>query len=193
MPLKLGSLPVRTPQCSTSQTNDHTYTQLGSIFYLTTFYKRDEIAFRLALFYGAATIAGAFSGLIAFGVFQIHHDSIPGWKFLMIIEGGITVLLAAFAVWWLPESAAKCRWLTDEEKAMANARMLQDSSKATDEKLNIKLAVKKILDWRIMAYAILAFSYGTASSIVGNFLPQLVGRLGYSSIKTNLYTVARKF
>ncbi|PVH76158.1 MFS general substrate transporter [Cadophora sp. DSE1049] len=162
----------------------------GIIFYLTTFYKRDEIAFRLALFYGAATIAGAFSGLVAFGVFQIHHDSVPGWKFLMIIEGGITVLLAAFAVWWLPESAAKCKWLTEEEKAMARARMLQDSSKVTDEKLDIKFAVKKILDWRIMAYAILAFSYGTASSIVGNFLPQLVGRLGYSSIKTNLYTVA---
>lgn len=111
----------------------------------------------------------------------------------MIIEGGITVLLAAFAVWWLPESSAKCKWLTAEEKAMSKARMLQDSSKETDEKLNIKVAIGKILDKRILAYAIIAFSYGTAASIVGNFLPQLVARLGYSSVKTNLYTVARKY
>jgi hypothetical protein len=131
--------------------------------------------------------------LVAFGVFQIKDSVVPGWKFLMIIEGGVTVLLAGFAVWWLPENTASCKWLTEEEKAVAKSRMLQDSSQETDEKLNIKAAISKLLDWRVMAYAVLAFSYGTAASIVGNFLPQLVGRLGYSSVKTNLYTVARRF
>jgi hypothetical protein len=110
----------------------------------------------------------------------------------MIIEGGITVLLAGFALWWLPKNAANCKWLTEEEKYCAASRMLQDSSKENNEKLDIRVAIRKILDWRVMAYAILAFSYGTASAIVGNFLPQLVARLGYSSVKTNLYTVARK-
>lgn len=150
----------------------------GRIFYLTTLYKRSEIAFRLALFYGATTIAGAFSGLVAFGVFQIDHARVPGWKFVMIIEGSIAVLLAAFAVWWLPESAAKCTWLTEEEKAMARARTLQDSSKETDKKRDIECAVRRILNWGVMAYAILAFSYGTASSIVGNFLAALGGEVG---------------
>ncbi|KAJ4304646.1 hypothetical protein N0V90_000172 [Kalmusia sp. IMI 367209] len=41
----------------------------GCIFYLTLFYKRDELAFRTAVFYGTATIAGAFTGLISYGVF----------------------------------------------------------------------------------------------------------------------------
>ncbi|KAF8859132.1 hypothetical protein BDZ45DRAFT_742582 [Acephala macrosclerotiorum] len=78
---------------------------------------------------------------------------------------------------------------TEEKKAVAKAQMMQDSSKETDEKLKIKVVASKILDWRILAYSIVAFSYGTGSSIVGNFLPQLVVRLGYSSVKTNLYTV----
>lgn len=30
----------------------------GVIFYLTQFYKRNEIAFRLSIFYGMVTIAG---------------------------------------------------------------------------------------------------------------------------------------
>lgn len=59
----------------------------GVVFYLTLFYTRGELGFRIALFFGSALLAGAFSGLISFGVFQIHHIMIPGWKWLFIIEG----------------------------------------------------------------------------------------------------------
>src|SRR5690348_17143515 len=57
----------------------------GVVFYLTLFYTRGELGFRIALFFGSALLAGAFSGLISFGVFQIHHATIPGWKWLFII------------------------------------------------------------------------------------------------------------
>lgn len=59
----------------------------GVVFYLTLFYTRGELGFRIALFFGSALLAGAFSGLISFGVFQIHHATIPGWKWLFVIEG----------------------------------------------------------------------------------------------------------
>jgi len=50
----------------------------GVIFYLTTFCKRRELASRLSLYYAASQIAAAFTGLLAFGVFQIH-GYIYGW------------------------------------------------------------------------------------------------------------------
>jgi MFS family permease len=58
----------------------------GVIFYLTTFYKRTELAGRLSIFYAASEIAGAFTGLIAYGCFQIT-GSIHGWQYLFLIEG----------------------------------------------------------------------------------------------------------
>jgi MFS family permease len=58
----------------------------GVIFYLTTFYKRNELAGRLSIFYAASEVAGAFTGLIAFGVFQIK-SSLHGWQYLFLIEG----------------------------------------------------------------------------------------------------------
>jgi MFS family permease len=58
----------------------------GVIFYLTTFYKRDELAGRLSIFYSASEVAGAFTGLIAYGVFQIK-SSLYGWQYLFLIEG----------------------------------------------------------------------------------------------------------
>ena len=50
-------------------------------------YTRGELGFRIAIFFGSALLAAAFSGLISYGVFQIEHDVIPGWKWLFLIEG----------------------------------------------------------------------------------------------------------
>jgi MFS family permease len=61
------------------------------IYYLTTFYRRGELARRLALFYAASNIANAFSGLLAFGVFHIQ-SKLDSWRYLFIIEGSLTVL-----------------------------------------------------------------------------------------------------
>jgi len=41
--------------------------------------------FKLALWFGFATVAGAFGGLIAFGVQHIH-SSVADWRLLFIIE-----------------------------------------------------------------------------------------------------------
>lgn len=54
------------------------------IYYQTTFYRRGELARRLAIFYAASSIASAFGGLLAFGVFQIEGGSIANWRYLFI-------------------------------------------------------------------------------------------------------------
>lgn len=61
------------------------------IYYLTTFYRRGELARRLALFYAASNIANAFSGLLAFGVFHINSH-LESWRYLFIIEGSCTII-----------------------------------------------------------------------------------------------------
>lgn len=64
----------------------------GVIFYLTTFYKRNELAGRLSIFYAASEIAGAFTGLFAYGFFQID-GALKGWQYLFLVEGRFPILL----------------------------------------------------------------------------------------------------
>lgn len=124
-----------------------------------------------------ATIAGAFSGLISFGVFQIHHR-IAGWKYLFIIEGGGTILLATFALWWLPHSGPECHWFTEAEKQATRLRLLQDGSNlkkgnGSAPPSSLRLEIKKILDTifdrHIIAWALCCFCYGVAQNSVSNF------------------------
>ncbi|KAL8681023.1 MAG: hypothetical protein Q9224_006893, partial [Gallowayella concinna] len=98
------------------------------IYYQTTFYRRGELARRLAIFYAAQSIASAFGGLLAFGVFQIKSDTLAEWRYLFIIEGCCTILFSFFAFFYLPQSASTAKFLSPEEKELAYFRMQVDSS-----------------------------------------------------------------
>jgi MFS family permease len=109
------------------------------IFYLTTFYRRSELARRLAIFYAASNIANAFSGLLAFGVFQIKSHLVDHpWRWLFIIEGSLTVLFSIFVFFNLPKSAAEATFLNEEEKALAYHRIHVDSSSVVNESFNLR-------------------------------------------------------
>lgn len=51
----------------------------GIILYLSMFYKRHNLMFRLGIFYCAAPLSGAFGGLLATGLSQINYHGYKGW------------------------------------------------------------------------------------------------------------------
>lgn len=52
---------------------------------LAYFYTKNEMGMRMAYWFGFAAVAGAFGGLIAFGV-QHAHAAVADWRLLFIIE-----------------------------------------------------------------------------------------------------------
>lgn len=160
------------------------------IYYQTSFYRRGELARRLALFYAASNIAGAFGGLLAFGMFQIEGGAIAVWKYLFLLEGALTVCFAVVAFIFLPYSAAHARFLNDDEKKLAFYRIQVDSSAIVNEKFSLREAVKIMkhpTSWIILAIEV---CLGVPLQGVSLFLPQIVERLGYDTVQTNLRTVA---
>jgi MFS family permease len=161
------------------------------IYYQTTFYRRGELARRLAIFYAASNIANAFSGLLAFGVFQIQSHLIDHtWRWLFIIEGCASVVFSVFAFWYLPASAAEANFLTEEEKALAYHRIRVDSSSIVNEEFNLKESLKIFKRPTTYGFLLIEICLGVPLQGVTLFLPQIVQRLGYDTVKTNLYTVA---
>ncbi|KAK7598448.1 hypothetical protein V3481_000075 [Fusarium oxysporum f. sp. vasinfectum] len=157
------------------------------IYYLTTFYRRGELARRLAVFYAASNIANAFSGLLSFGVFQID-SKIFVWRYLFIIEGSASVLFSIFAFWYLPRSAAQAKFLGEEEKALAFHRMQVDSSSVVQEKFNFKDSIKIFTYPTTYCFLLIEICLGVPIQSVALFMPQIIQRLGYGPVKTNLYT-----
>jgi MFS family permease len=51
----------------------------GMLVYLAMFYRRHQLLYRITLFYCAAPLSGAFGGLLATGLAQIHTGGYNGW------------------------------------------------------------------------------------------------------------------
>ncbi|CAH0002489.1 unnamed protein product [Clonostachys byssicola] len=162
---------------------------VGGVFYLTQFYKRDELAKRIALFYGSQTVSGAFSGLIAFGVFQIKGH-LYGWQYLYLVEGALTILIGAIALVFLPQPPHAAKFLNEREREICRLRSLKDASQAVGSKFELRDFFAPLKDWKLWVWAFIAFCFGVTNSSVGNFTPLIVAKLGYNAVKTNLYTVA---
>ena len=67
----------------------------GIAYYLSRWYRRSELAFRLSMYIVMAPLAGAFGGLLASGILSLSHfGSLHGWRMIFGIEGVITIGLS---------------------------------------------------------------------------------------------------
>lgn len=96
----------------------------GIAYYMSRWYRRSELAFRLSLYIVMAPLAGAFGGLLASGILSLDHfGSLTTWRMIFGIEGVITTGLSLIAFFTLTDRPETARWLTAEEKELAIARV----------------------------------------------------------------------
>lgn len=77
---------------------------------------------RMAYWFGFAAVAGAFGGLIAFGI-QNVHAAVANWKLLFIVEGIPTVLIGLLAMVILPNRPEETSMFNEKEREIALERM----------------------------------------------------------------------
>jgi MFS family permease len=128
------------------------------------------------MFYSGALISGAFSGLIAAGI-DAHMDGAKGlraWRWLFIIEGCMTVVVAAASYFVLPDFPRTTSWLTEEERILATWRLEEDvgeddwvDGQTQSFKEGAKLAFSDV-----KTYVLMVMLFGiVASGSVTNFFP----------------------
>jgi hypothetical protein len=102
-------------------------------YYLSRWYRRDELVFRLSCYIVMSPLAGAFGGLLASAILTMSSvGSLHTWKMIFAVEGIITSglgLLAFFTMTDRPETAV---WLTTAEKDLAIARVKAERANTTE-------------------------------------------------------------
>ncbi|KAL5046519.1 hypothetical protein BDW71DRAFT_214576 [Aspergillus fruticulosus] len=173
----------------------------GIAYYITLWYPRHLAQYRQAMFFSAASIAGAFSGILAWAIAKMDGvGNYAGWRWIFILEGILTVLVGAvapFAMYDFPETAT---FLTDEERkyvihALRTQTSGQDTLRAGGEvveeqaRFRTKYVLDALTDWQI--YVGLFMYWGITCPLYGIsfFLPSIIRDLGYTSSTAQLLTV----
>jgi MFS family permease len=135
----------------------------------------------LALWFGFATVAGAFGGLIAFGVQHIH-SSVQNWRLLFIIE----VRIMGFVLPNRPESTT---YLTERERQIAIERMNRDMTGDMGVVVNKAHVLSAFRDWRVYVAGAIYFGLNCALASIGAFLPTIITTFGFTNARAQLLTV----
>jgi MFS family permease len=134
----------------------------GVAYYITMWYARHEAQFRQALFFSAASVAGAFSGLLAYGI--AHMDGVgnlAGWRWIFILEGILTVIVAIAAYFTLYDFPETASFLTEEERAFVVYRLKYQDFKDEREEGAVRVAQDDSFQWKFVKAAFLDWQIWT--------------------------------
>ncbi|KAF7980577.1 hypothetical protein HWV62_37753 [Athelia sp. TMB] len=156
--------------------------------HVALFYTKNEVGLRMAYWFSFAAVAGAFGGLIAFGI-QHVHAAIANWRLLFIIEGIPTIVLGVISFFLLPDRPEGATYLTKEERHLAAERMNRGTSRDIGATINKKHIWAAFLDWRIYVAGLIYFGANCALASISAFLPTIIKTFGYTNALAQLLTV----
>ncbi|KAK0496667.1 MFS transporter [Armillaria luteobubalina] len=163
----------------------------GMIYFLTFWYRLQERAIRLSYIIAGAPLGGAFGGSIAYGVGFINGArGLQAWRWLFIIEGAPSCLLAIIVYFFFPSYPERAAWLSSEDRLLAVRRLNQESSRSLGHEMitwdGAKAALK---DWRLYLHYTVFISVSVPFSSISLFTPTIVNGLGYRGLNAQLFTV----
>lgn len=166
----------------------------GIAYYMTRWYRRSELAFRLALYMVMAPLAGAFGGLLASAILKLpHFGSTHRWEMVFAIEGIITIGLALVSFATLTDRPETARWLSHEEKMLALNRLKSERVGATEvlDKMDRTKVIKGIWNPVVLATS-MAFLFACITvQALAFFAPTIIRTIypGSTVVRQQLMTV----
>ncbi|KAI6016943.1 allantoate permease [Pisolithus microcarpus] len=176
------------------------------ILYLSYFYTKTELPIRLALFWMSSYLCSITASFLAFGILRL--DGVAGkagWRWLFLIEGGITLLIGVATFFNMPPSPTQTKtwfrpkgWFTErEEVIMVNRILRDDPTKATTlsgdmhnrEGLSLRRLWTAICDYDLWPLYILGLTSGIPDGPPSTYLTLLLRDIGFNTFQTNLLTI----
>lgn len=149
----------------------------GIAYYLSRWYRRSELAFRLAMYIVMAPLAGAFGGLLASAILTLDSvGSLTEWRMIFVIEGIITCGLSIIAFFTLTDRPATARWLSPEERELAMNRVRSERVGTTEvlDKMDVKKLLIGIFNPVTMGTALIFLLNNITVQGLAFFLPTIV-------------------
>lgn len=168
----------------------------GAVYLCSLWYPRHMMNSRIAFFYTASAMAGAFSGLLAFAIAKLGGvGGIAPWRWIFLLEGAATVALGLLVPFLLPDTAEGSKWLDEDEKRyMLLTSSAQDKSTNSGEhdtgdvsKWQVFKSV--ITDWQLYLQGIVYWSNTVPNYAMKFTLPTIIKTMGFSSSTAQLLSI----
>jgi MFS transporter, ACS family, pantothenate transporter len=125
---------------------------------LGSWYKKNELGKRTAIFACAAYVGTMISGYLQSAVLAglDGRNGIQAWRWVFIIDGIITIIVAAYGYVFFPDtpSTTKAFYLSEEDKARCVERLVEDG-RAESTDFTWSLFIRALNSWQLYVLTIL--------------------------------------
>lgn len=159
----------------------------GIPYFLSFFFKRNELALRTGFFISAAPLATSFASSLAWVILKLGEKGpVAPWRLLFLVEGFPSVLVAVMAWHVIPDGPGKAKFLTKREKKVARLRLRREKDPKSDgsKKSGVKWheVLQTLLDPKSYITAVMFFCTNMAFSSMPVFLPTIIRDMGHSPL-----------
>lgn len=166
----------------------------GIAFYLSRWYRRGELGFRLSFYISAAALSGAFGGLLASAILRLpSFGGLHGWRMIFVIEGIVTVAVGLLGFAVLTDRPETARWLTADERKWVADRVVAERVGLPEliDKIDLARLKRGLTNPVVMGTAAIFVMDGFTVQGLAFFLPTILATIypDASVVQQQLYTV----
>ncbi|KAL6230683.1 hypothetical protein BDW75DRAFT_248460 [Aspergillus navahoensis] len=171
----------------------------GALYYLSTWYKREETSLRVTLFFFGQMFSGATSSLISAGLLTLSGKrGLAGWQWIFLVEGAMTLFIGIIFILLVPPKAGDGRplissftggwsYLTPRESHIATSRVLLDDPKKSAGHLKItgRDIWNTIRRPRIIQHFFITLVAMSGFQGLTQYTPSMIKAFGFSAVRAN--------
>lgn len=170
----------------------------GALYYLSTWYKRDETTLRTGLFFYGQMFASATTSLISAGCLTLEgRAGLEGWRWIFLIEGVITLFIGVVFVLLIAPAVGDGRalitmggrwsYFSERESHICRSRVLLDDPNKARGGISITWADIKstISQHRIWQHWFITLVSMSAFQGLVQYTPTLIKTMGFSAVRAN--------
>ncbi|ETS80050.1 hypothetical protein PFICI_07579 [Pestalotiopsis fici W106-1] len=176
----------------------------GCLYFMGGWYKKNESRVRVITFYIGQNFATATSSLLGAGLLKLDgHLGLPGWRWLFIVDGCITIFIGLVFVLFLPPSPdngkplisfGRWSYFTEKEQyVLKNRVLLDDPSKIHGERAHV--GARDILAFlrtpKKWMHVLITMTSVCAVHSLSTYSPKILKSAGFEATQANaLYSVS---
>lgn len=163
----------------------------GCFYLIGMWYQRAEAQKRYSFFFSSTSLAGAFGGLLAAAIGKMSGlRGYLGWRWVFILEGVLTCLVAISFFFLLPGFPEDAKWLTSAERAYVKSRLQADQGhNAVERKITFRDVGSLFKDYKVILGGFMYFGLIVPAYAYAYFSPSILRGFKYSPIQTQLHSV----
>ncbi|TEA21380.1 putative transporter [Colletotrichum sidae] len=153
-----------------------------------TWYKKNEQAMRMGIWYSCTGYVSIFSPLINFGFGKINGGT-SSWRYMFYFAGGLTIAWGLLLYFLLPPDPIRARGFDGRERYILVARLRSNNSGVRNTHYKMEQVGELALDMKFWLVFAIAFLCMIANGPISTFVPIIINGFGFSTLNSLLLTM----